>query len=424
MIEAIIVFLIAAPTVVLWGLEMPLAVRFANPVVTALSIGRLSGLLGAALFILTIFLSTRPKFLEKSFGGLSKIYNFHHHLGIATVILLLLHPASVAMAQPSVTITKVANYFDTIENIPIQLGEAALGIMIVLIALTLFFRPNYKNWKITHKFMGLALGIAVIHMFTVGSDISQFTPLKIYMFALAVVGLTSALYQVVFSKSLRKKYKYTVKSVKSIGQVVEVTMSPVKESLSYDDGQFIFVEFSDEYVTGESHPFSIAPGAGKDIRIIVKEEGDYTGKLKTLKKGTEVLVEGPYGRFSKMVRKTGKQIWLGGGVGIVPFLSMAKNSGTHKTPIDLYYLVGNKKEALYLDELNGYAKINKNLRIVPYYSEERGHITVDVIEKLSGGIAAAEYFICGPKGMTVSVSRELIKKGVSPKYIHSELFEY
>lgn len=418
-----IAIFLTLPALFFWLIEEPLSIRFVNNVTTFTSLGQIFGLVGACLLIYSIFFSIRPKFLEDKFGGLDKIYRSHHFIGIAAWIFLLAHPITLSFVQIKFSLIRVFRYFLPGNDFAINLGIFALFLMVVLLVLTLFWKPTYKIWKFTHEFLELSLVLGVLHSFLVGSDISRFLPLKIYMLAISLVGVSAAIYQVFLAGFLKRKYSYRVKNVLVKNNVADIELFPLGKEMLYENGQFAFFQFLSGNIPKESHPFSVAPAEGNSLRIVVKLQGDYTNLLKNLNNGTKVIIEGPYGKFAKTNNITEKQIWLAGGIGIVPFLSMAKNAPEDKT-IDLYYLVKNHTEALYLKELYVYAQKNPNIHLIPFYSEDLGHINPTKIEKISGNILQNDYFICGPKKMALSLIKSLKESGVKQKLIHYELFEY
>ena len=84
---------------------------------------------------------------------------------------------------------------------------------------------------------------------------------------------------------------------------------------------------------------------------MIKSLGDYTSQLhQNLEAGATALLEGPYGRFD--YRGGGhNQVWVGGGVGIAPFISWANDmKRTPQTDInaELYYCVNTGKESTHL----------------------------------------------------------------------------
>lgn len=421
--EIVLPLLFAAPSLFLWIIEKPLGIRFVNNITTFTSFGQIFGLAGTCLLIYVIIFSTRPKFLEDKFGGLDKIYKSHHKVGIFAWVFLLMHPLMLSFAQLHFSFLRIFKYFIPGQDLIVNLGIFAIFIMIILLSLTLFFRPTFKTWKITHKFLALVVLLGTFHSLLVGSDISRFLPLKIYMMMLLLLGIILVIYQIFLSNTLKKKYKYKVFSVSIKNRIADIEFNPNGEAMKYKPGQFIFVQFISKKISNESHPFSIAPGKGKNFRIIVKLQGDYTNLLDKLEIGTKTLIEGPYGRFWNSDIQSQRQIWIGGGIGVVPILSMI-NSVRDDANVDFYYLVGNKFEALYLNEILSYSKSKKFLRVIPYYSEDLGHINATKIKNMSGEIIDTEFYICGPKNMTLALTKSLQNEGLEKKFIHAELFEY
>jgi predicted ferric reductase len=204
-------------------------------------------------------------------------------------------------------------------------------------------------------------------------------------------------------------------------------MKPVGERMSYKPGQFIFIRFakSGTKLSKEWHPFSISSG-DKDglLQVSVKGLGDYTNSLMQIKNGAVAKIEGAYGRFSYNNFKNMNQIWVAGGIGITPFISMAKSLPDSGYKIDLYYSVKTVSELIDWEKLYGAAMVsNNNFRVMPYMGDRtREHLTADFIEKNSGSLHGKDIFICGPPPMMQSLRKQFKTKGVPGARIHSEEF--
>ena len=118
------------------------------------------------------------------------------------------------------------------------------------------------------------------------------------------------------------------------------------------------------------------------------------------------------------------QIWVAGGIGITPFLSMAKSLPESGYKIDLYYSVKTASELIDWDSLYGVAMAkNGNFRVIPYVGDQyKDRLSVDLIEKMSGEITNRDIFICGPPPMMASLKKQFKDKGVPTARIHSEEF--
>ena len=93
---SLIAILLIIP-VVIWLRMLPWEQRFGSLGLAWHSLGQITGLVGMVSFSLAIILSARIKFFENFFGGLNKVYIYHHALGGLTLIFLLFHPLLLAV---------------------------------------------------------------------------------------------------------------------------------------------------------------------------------------------------------------------------------------------------------------------------------------------------------------------------------------
>jgi predicted ferric reductase len=245
------------------------------------------------------------------------------------------------------------------------------------------------------------------------------------------VGLGSYFYRTLFWKTLVKRKDYQVKSVKKTGSITEITLSPKGRAVSFSPGQFVFVSFFSSPPSGEPHPFTISSSSSKNELVLsIKELGDFTKNLEELKPGTNVKVEGPFGGFSFINHKSENYIFIAGGIGITPFLSMLRSISDSPESynfenIDLYYSVKDEKEAVFLEELREISKKfpkDKKLNIFHNLSGKEGHLNYSYAEKNSKFLKDSQIFICGPPAMMKSLKKQLVSGGIRKYNIHMEEF--
>ena len=88
-------------------------------------------------------------------------------------------------------------------------------------------------------------------------------------------------------------------------------------------GQFFVWRFLDGAGWSRGHPFSLAAAPTIDaLDISARLVGDGTERLRTLRPGTRVLVEGPYGRMTGDERTARKLLMIGAGAGVAPLVSI------------------------------------------------------------------------------------------------------
>ncbi len=126
---------------------------------------------------------------------------------------------------------------------------------------------------------------------------------------------------------------------------------PVSGSiLSFIAGQFCGIRQENEDSKTKAHFFSIAssPTNKKYIEFCFKIYGNWTKRLSQTPVNSTLALSGPYGKFT-WEKTFQTAIFLAGGVGITPFMSMLRFiKETNQTPsITLLYGNGTEQHILY-----------------------------------------------------------------------------
>jgi predicted ferric reductase len=120
-----------------------------------------------------------------------------------------------------------------------------------------------------------------------------------------------------------------------------------------------------------------------------------------------------------------QQIWMAGGIGITPFMSWMRDfDGTSEHQIDFFYTVNVPAEALFLEEIEKAAAVNKNFKAHISYSSQDGRLSVPKMIETSGPISGKEIYMCGPFGMVLAFRDAFIEQGAQAANIHYEEFNF
>ena len=393
------------------------------------SINQITALLGTVLFVWSMLLATRLDFLESMFGGLDKVYKTHRKVSEIGSILILLHPLTLAISSPDIGL----KYFlPTHNKMPVNIGIYSFWIFVITILLTLFIRKlniPYHLWKQTHKFLNLAMILALIHVTTIKSDTSFFEPLGIWLNILTGFGVASGSYMTFFYKSFGPRYKYEVVEIKRYSDIHDVYLEPTKNKLPHRIAQYAYVSFISDGISKETHPYCITSLPKEEIlRFSIKELGNYTKKLSKLKVGDKAIVYGPYGHLGDKFSDSSKNsVFIAGGIGIAPFLSMFKQAAidNKETSVNLFYCTKYNKEATFEDELQQIATSKKNLNYCNQCSREiyGGHLAIKQIKSCAPNTSNTDIYLCGPTKMMNELTLDLVKSGYEKQNIISEDFE-
>lgn len=365
------------------------------------------------VFAFNFLMATRAKWVEKLFGGLDKMYLIHRRSGVIAVVLLLLHFIVVPRDLTEFNPGKPLGFY--------ALVLILLGVVISA-APPLKKKIPYHKWINIHKLMGVFYVLAVAHGLLVKSLIKELPITRVYVFGMAFIGVAAWFYRAFLFKLFNKRIEYSINKVSDLGYgLTEITLKTNATNLSYLAGQFAFFTFP-SMSKKEQHPFTISSHPYNNyLRITIKGLGDYTNDInEKLSLGDTALVEGPYGHFSSNYVKEHDQIWIAGGIGITPFLSLSKD--LHPNKVKLFWCVGDEKEAVYKEELKKVAEDNINFEFVIWSSKTTGYLTANDL-----GIDSYKdkaYLICGPKTLKENLTKQLKLKNVSNASIYDEEFAF
>ena len=371
---------------------------------------------------LGLLLSARPRLVEAWFDGLDRMYKLHKYLGVAALLLFIAHFATVP-GEPETGAASVE------EGLPIDLfGLVAMVGFTLLIIITLNRKIPYHRWFTTHRLMGLFFVVVSVHVALVlydGQELDFFSAPGVALALLLLAGLAAAAYrQILYPK--KAQHAFTLAAVNRLERATEVVLQPKNGMFAFEPGQFAFITIDADGFR-EAHPFTISSGAREgELRFTMKVLGDYTRRVRdALAAGADVDVEGPYGRFNPL-RGPAQQVWVAGGIGVTPFLSVLRTmTPGHGKTIRLYYCVRTASEALFFEELEARATDVDGVTVARFDSDTGHRLNADVInDDLGGALREWSYWLCGPKPLVVAVSEGLRRRGVRQRRIHKEEFEF
>lgn len=390
-------------------------------------VGKGAALVGFALLVLQVILSARFRPIDRPFG-LDVVMRFHKGMAILATVLLLMHPTLLMLETGSLALLS----FET--SWVIDLGKLALVTILLIVLCALSFarlRVDYNVWRVLHKGVIVAIVLGFVHAIYVGSDL-QSGAMKVYWWALLLVGAGVFLYRNAFVPFWGRR-RFRVASVTPETHDTFTLRLEAEDGrpLPHDPGQFMFLTLRRKEAPSEQHPFTISssPTEGGAIAATIKKSGNFTNTIDRTLPGDQARVEGPYGRFSFVHYDAPALLFIAGGVGVTPIMSMLRHlrdTGDGRQAILIY---GNRTERdiIFRDEL---ADLPDNVKIVHVLSEPdgdwdgpRGYVTRDIIEEAGGTMLAdAHVYLCGPPPMMDTVVEALGDLGVEGRRIHYERF--
>lgn len=147
------------------------------------------------------------------------------------------------------------------------------------------------------------------------------------------------------------------------------------------------------------------------LTVVLRDTNSvYERSLLGLPIGSKVVVTGPFGNLSLPQDTSKEVVFIAGGVGIAPFMSMAQLSleKNLKTPITLLYANTNTKQALYIKELENIAQKNSNFQLKLKDGDIDTSFIRDVVENTTG----KKWCVAGSPAFVLSVLYQLREIGI------------
>lgn len=185
-----------------------------------------------------------------------------------------------------------------------------------------------------------------------------------------------------------------------------------------------------------THTFSIASSPFVEEILIATRIRDSAFKraLSILPLGTHVSLSGPMGSFGLHRNASKPAVFLAGGIGIAPFLSMLCSAAVDKARHDIFLFYANRylEDAAFMDALWDLESSNTNFRFVPTFTRidgtsrgwhgEIGHIRPEMLSKHVSNLRGPIFYIAGPPTMVAATRRGLVDAGVDEDDIRTEEF--
>lgn len=187
---------------------------------------------------------------------------------------------------------------------------------------------------------------------------------------------------------------------------------------------------------GARHAFSIVSAPHQDELVIATRMRDsaYKREIKSMPIGSPAKIEGPFGSLTLHNNRARPAVFIAGGIGITPFISILRQAAKEQLPQQLLLLYSNRRpeDAAFLAELQQLEQQNKNFTLVATMTDmekssqpwngETGFIGESMIKRVAGKLTAPIYYLVGPPAMVEAMRKTLNDAGINDDDIRSEEF--
>ena len=410
------------------------------------SVGRLAGLLASVLILLQVLLMARIPFVEQAWGQ-DELARVHRLVGFTSFNLMLVHIALTTVGYSIGTdLGVVGTFVDEVLHSPGILLALAGSIALVMVVVTSIRRARarlrYESWHLLHLYAYLGAGLALPHQLWTGQDFRSSPVATAFWWGLYAAALASVVaFRVVLPIIRSRRHRLVVAGV--VHESPTVTSVVVEgrdlDRLPVRAGQFFQWRFLDGPGWTRANPYSLSAAPdGRTLRITAEAVGSSSARLASLRPGTRVLVEGPYGRLHAGVRTRDKAVLIGAGIGITPLRALLEDLPAGADGPDgpvVIYRVGSQADVVLADELLELArsKSGRVVAVVGHRQRDRhSWLPVDAsrlgdaeaLRRIVPDIAERDVYVCGNPAWMDAVIAAAREAGVPQASIHHERFSY
>jgi predicted ferric reductase len=398
-------------------------------------LGRVTGLLGTYLVLWQLLFMARLPWLERAFG-LERMAVLHKWNGYLVIALLLGHAVfqtlGYQLGDGKDVAAQLGDFITSYDGLLAAFVSLGLFILVVVASITIAARHlAYETWYFIHLYAYLAVVLAFSHQLATGVDFAGNPAFVWYWcFLYGVVGASILLFRVIQPVATYRRHRFRVQAVEREARgVFSVYISGRDlDQFEAEAGQFAIWRFLDRTRWWQAHPFSIsAIPDGRRLRITVKNIGDFTSGVHTLKPGTPILVDGPFGKFTERPANR-KVLLIAGGIGITPIRPLAEEMAADGFDVRVLYRAHSEGHLVFKKEMDA---LTANLGVrVDYLVTQAGSnrsnraawFSPANLTRLVPDIADRVVYVCGPTGMMAAVRASLDAVGVPSDQVRTEAF--
>ena len=413
-----------------WWLDTaPDAMRGAGSVLTAA--GRIIGLVAGYVLLVQVMLMSRLGWLERWIGA-NDLILWHRELGGFLVVAVLAHAALVtfgyARTEHVSVLGQTWTFLTEYEEVLKAFAATAMLVGIGLLAVRGIRRAlSYEVWYLLHITAYLVLLLAFSHQFADGQELASGAARYLWIGLYLAVIVAVLWGRLVAPLRLNLRHRLRVADV--VAEAPDMTSVYVTgralDRLGAKAGQFFRWRFLARRVWWQSHPFSLSAAPNDHwLRLTVKTVGDHTARLRRLRPGVRVYVEGPAGEFTADRRTRSKTLLIAAGSGIAPIRALLEEVPPGAVVL---YRASKPDDLVFVEELEPLAEARgAKLWYVLGSRDDPGPrhlLSARGLHELVPDIARRDVYLCGPDGFISTSVRLLRRLGVPRHQIHLDPFE-
>ena len=405
---------------------------FADPYAIITTLSRFFALTGSYLSIIGLLLIARIPWVENALGH-DRLVVWHRKAMPYALYMITLHVFLVVLGYAG-SEGKVIfrELWSMVTTYPWMLPAFVGFILLILAGVTSYKKVRsqikYETWWVIHLYTYLGVALSFMHQILTGGMFIGHPLNRAYWISLYLaVVIAIVTWRIIIPGARSIRHHLVLSKIVHEGPGVFSLHISGKNitSLGAQGGQFFNWRFLTKDGWHESHPFSLsAAPTDTELRFTVKALGDSTSKIAEIPIGTRVIIEGPYGIFTRDMASQFKHVTLvGGGVGITPLRAIIDEI-TESTTIDVIYRAREEVDLVLKHELEDLVA-KKGIKVHYLVGSRKEHpINEFTLKKHVPRFADSDVYVCGPEALIDDVVVAAQSAGIPKDRVHHEAFVY
>lgn len=397
----------------------------------ATALGRLTGLLGTYLMLITVLLVARLPALESAIGQ-DRLVRWHRRLAPWPLVLIAAHGALITVGYGQAAHSGPLHQLGVLLTTYSGVLAATAGFALLAMAGVTSYRlarakMRHETWWAVHLYVYLGLALAFSHQLSTGAVFLAHPAARAWWISiwLATAGVVLA-YRIGLPiwRSVYHRIRVVEVQPEGPGVVSLLCEGHHLDRLPVAAGQFLQWRFLKPGLWWQAHPYSLSALPDPPyLRVTVKDLGDHSRALAQLRPGTRVAIEGPYGAFTSQARARDAVLLVGAGVGVTPLRAILED-----LPPDVdaeVVLRASTEDDLVLEREVAELVEDRGGRLHRLVGP-RSSVRLDAVSlrELVPDVAERDLYICGPEGFSEGVERAARACGTPRAHVHREAFAF
>lgn len=156
----------------------------------------------------------------------------------------------------------------------------------------------------------------------------------------------------------------------------------------------------------------------------MREGSAFKRALGALMPGAKLRLKGPLGVMTLHEDPARAAVFIAGGIGITPFMSMLRQAAYDRRGHRFYLAYSNRQpgHAAFLGELENLSRQYDRFHLLARMTDEQGFLDADAIRSFTADAPRPLYYLAGPPAMADAMTRILRGSGVRDEDVSCEEF--